>query len=54
LVEKLIFAAEDVAARWSVIRATDGKLGSCGLPEALASLGLALDDLDPEDATDAE
>lgn len=52
LVEKLIAAAEDVACRWSLVRAVDGKLGACGLPAALATLGLVLDDLEPEEPTD--
>lgn len=52
LVERLIAAAEDVASRWALVRAGNGNLGACGLPAALATLGLALDDLDPEEPED--
>ena len=39
--QRLLFAAEDVLARWAIIRASDGKLGGCGLADALKALDIA-------------
>lgn len=52
LVEKLISAAEDVAMRWAIVRVSGGKVGACGLPAALRSLELALDDIEPGEVED--
>ena len=46
---KLFAAAEDVVSRWSVVRASGGKLGDCGLTAALTALEVCVDDASPPD-----
>lgn len=45
----LLDTAEEVLARWAIVRATDGKLGGCGMPEALRKMDLACDAYQPEE-----
>jgi len=47
---KLLEAAEEVCAKWSVIQAADGRMGAQGLPTALRRLARALDQYDDEEA----
>lgn len=41
--QALLYAAENVLASWAIVKASDGKLGGCGLPEALKELDAACD-----------
>jgi len=50
----LLNAAEEVLARWAIVRASNGALGGCGLPEALRKLDLACDAYEPEECEGAE
>lgn len=45
----LLDAAEEVLTRWAIVRTTNGKLGACGMPEALRALDLACDAYQPEE-----
>lgn len=48
----LLDAAEEVLARWTLVRVSDGKLGGCGMPDALRKLDLACDAYQPEECAE--
>ena len=50
----LLDAAEDVLSRWSIIRASNGALGSCGMPDALKLLEQACEAYQDEELANGE
>lgn len=48
----LLDAAEEVLARWALVRVSDGKLGGCGMPDALRKLDLACDAYQAEECAE--